>query len=281
MSPNSGWRGIADCCPCSAISARRFGDRVRRWRTETFLNFFGYTYCVLTRKPALRAGQDMRDLPTYAVPEAARFLGIPERTLRSWFSGANPVLTPSGSAADQPLLSFRNLVDAHIVHTARVYHDLPMSRNPRRRASKQLKERATPSTPSKIGICGFSRDVWFGSSLGTEGESAPSLIFRCGGRPASRKLSISTQSGFQRDVTLAFTVALFPWRFWRDRPAKPPGSNQSEGDVGPFGRPRGTRIPVKRSRPVRQIGRRTAFAIINSAQRVVREALSHFDTKAA
>ncbi len=72
---------------------------------------------------------DPRELPAYSVPEAAQYLQIPLSTLRSWVVGRNypvrggaqrfrPLLkAPAGS--DTPLLSFFNLVEAHVLDSIR------------------------------------------------------------------------------------------------------------------------------------------------------------------
>ena len=72
-----------------------------------------------------RRRQDTRDLPSYGIPEAARYLGISESTLRSWVYG-RPYPTRSGLVkktapiihlADPKngILSFYNLVEAHVL----------------------------------------------------------------------------------------------------------------------------------------------------------------------
>lgn len=85
---------------------------------------------MLRNKPIRQPGQDLRDFPTYTIPEAAISLGIPERTLRSWYLGVDPIFSPPALVGKKkiPLLSFRDLIDVHIVQTARTYHKVPMSR---------------------------------------------------------------------------------------------------------------------------------------------------------
>jgi len=69
---------------------------------------------------------DPRNVPHYGATEAARIVrGIPASTLRSWFSGDDPTIAPSKTT---PLtLSFNNLVEAAILRTLRVKHDIKMS----------------------------------------------------------------------------------------------------------------------------------------------------------
>jgi uncharacterized protein (DUF433 family) len=74
------------------------------------------------------AGQDARELPAYGITEAARYLRIPEATLRSWVVGRRYPTTagqrffravvhlPEG---DLLVLSFLNMVEAHILDAIR------------------------------------------------------------------------------------------------------------------------------------------------------------------
>src|SRR5438477_9509962 len=92
---------------------------------KTFDRIFG---AMISRKPSRRSGQELHDFPTYTIPEAAIFLSIPQRTLRSWYLGSKPIFTPPAFVGEVPLLSFRDLVDVHIVQTARIHHKVPMCR---------------------------------------------------------------------------------------------------------------------------------------------------------
>jgi uncharacterized protein (DUF433 family) len=75
----------------------------------------------MARTKIVRVEGDLREHPRYSVDEAADYLGIPSSTLYRW------VLTPHGKkppviiAADQKrtLLSFYNLVEAHVLVSAR------------------------------------------------------------------------------------------------------------------------------------------------------------------
>jgi uncharacterized protein (DUF433 family) len=74
---------------------------------------------MLKNKPIRRRGEDLRDLPTYTIPEAASFLAISQRTLSSWYTGSQPVLLASGRYGDMYLLSYRDLEEAYRVHLLR------------------------------------------------------------------------------------------------------------------------------------------------------------------
>ncbi|MBU4427045.1 MAG: DUF433 domain-containing protein [Proteobacteria bacterium] len=78
-------------------------------------------------------GQDPRDVPAYTVAEAARYLRLAPATLRSWVIGRQ---YPRGNdtAFFEPLirlpdpsiaqLSFRNLVEAHVLRALRIEHGI-------------------------------------------------------------------------------------------------------------------------------------------------------------
>jgi uncharacterized protein (DUF433 family) len=69
---------------------------------------------VFNSKPARRSGDDLRDLPTYTIPEAALSLGMSERTMTYWYSD-NPILKPSAYYGNVALLSFRDLAEAYVL----------------------------------------------------------------------------------------------------------------------------------------------------------------------
>jgi len=74
------------------------------------------------------ASQDPRELPAYSIPEAARYLRMPEATLRSWVVG-RPYPTAAGRRFfrpvihlpedGSPVLSFVNMVEAHVLEAIR------------------------------------------------------------------------------------------------------------------------------------------------------------------
>ena len=78
---------------------------------------------------------DSRDLPIYSLSQAARYLHIPQTTLRSWMLGRRfPRL--EGTGFSEPLIqrpdpgddrvSFTNLIEAHVLHALRVRHGVTM-----------------------------------------------------------------------------------------------------------------------------------------------------------
>lgn len=76
-------------------------------------------------------GRDPRELPAYGIPEAAHYLQIPVATLRTWVCGRHyPIqqglrrFKPIIALADTEnfLLSFVNLIEAHILAAIRRHH---------------------------------------------------------------------------------------------------------------------------------------------------------------
>ena len=73
---------------------------------------------------------DLRDRPSYSLAEAARYLKLPAATLRSWVvgrayskSGARAGLQPLiQSVGNPPLLSFYNLIEAHVIRSLQTQH---------------------------------------------------------------------------------------------------------------------------------------------------------------
>lgn len=88
-----------------------------------------------TKSNDLYKGIDPRDLPTYTIGEAAHYLRIPTPTLRSWVIGrsypvigGNRFFFPVISLPDKKksLLSFTNLVEAHVLDAIRSRYNVPL-----------------------------------------------------------------------------------------------------------------------------------------------------------
>ncbi len=83
---------------------------------------------MVKKRPLPEAGQDPRELPAYSLTEAARYLRMPEATLRSWVVG-RPYPTTAGQRFfkpviqlpedGRPVLSFVNMVEAHVLDATR------------------------------------------------------------------------------------------------------------------------------------------------------------------
>ena len=76
-----------------------------------------------------------RDTAAYTLAEAARYLRLPSATLRSWVLGRDypttggngkfpPLIRPSSKKP--PLLSFSNLIEAHVLRSLRTEHGVPV-----------------------------------------------------------------------------------------------------------------------------------------------------------
>jgi uncharacterized protein (DUF433 family) len=83
------------------------------------------------RKPAASD----RDSAAYTLAEAARYLRLPAATLRSWLLGRQyPTAEGSGqfpplirpASRKPPLLSFANLIEAHVLRSLRTEHGVPV-----------------------------------------------------------------------------------------------------------------------------------------------------------
>lgn len=262
------------CLP-EAILARLAGKASLVTR-KTFVRIFGYTESVLRLKPVRKPGQDMREFPTYSLPEAALFLQIPERTLRAWFAGKNPILTPAAMVGSFPILSFRDLVDAHILHAARVHHNVPMARI---RAALEL----TAKEGSRYPLQDENLRIFARYLVRIEPGR---------GRRKRAVLNLSTgQTGIPQVIDLytkrivkdehGSPIAIHPWRDWQTDSRSRPVSISPDVMSGRLV-VRGTRIPVtilaveSRSKSPEILARK--FRI---SPKVVREALRHFENKAA
>lgn len=85
----------------------------------------------------IQAPGDARLLPAYTIGEAARYLRLPLPTLRAWATGraymtgtgrrrSLPALTIAGTKP--PMLSFVNLIEAHVLAAITRDYDVPLQR---------------------------------------------------------------------------------------------------------------------------------------------------------
>ncbi|GAA6620667.1 hypothetical protein [Scytonema sp. NUACC26] len=80
-------------------------------------------------------GIDPRDIPSYSISDAARYLRIPRGTIRAWTVGRRYRIT-SGSNFFKPLipihnrrprlLSFTNLIEVHVLRAIRKQHKIDL-----------------------------------------------------------------------------------------------------------------------------------------------------------
>ncbi len=81
-------------------------------------------------------GQDPRDIPTYTVSTVARYLKIPESTIRSWTRGYNYSVNEGNRKFSPPIevnqkaplrLSFTNLIEVHVLRAIRQDHKVNLT----------------------------------------------------------------------------------------------------------------------------------------------------------
>jgi uncharacterized protein (DUF433 family) len=99
----------------------------------------------MTRQHDIYQGRDPRYIPTYGIYEASHILKIPPDTLRSWVRGRDYPTERFGTRRfdplielpdkELPLLSFINLVEAHVLDAIRYKHRTPRIPLPRVRAA--------------------------------------------------------------------------------------------------------------------------------------------------
>jgi len=90
----------------------------------------------MSRKRPLRTTEDVRDFPRYSISEAAHYVRIPAATLYAWTKGQDYHLKSGHRRTFKPLihladgkhglLSFYNLVEAHILRFTTEVRDLPL-----------------------------------------------------------------------------------------------------------------------------------------------------------
>lgn len=79
--------------------------------------------------------KDIRSQPAYTLAEASRYLKVAPTTLRSWVIGrpypkgkgtahSRPLIEPAGKSP--PILSFWNLIEAHVLRSLRTDHGVKM-----------------------------------------------------------------------------------------------------------------------------------------------------------
>ncbi|MGB2925662.1 MAG: DUF433 domain-containing protein [Limnothrix sp.] len=82
-------------------------------------------------------GKDPRNIPSYSVGDAARYLNIPEQTIRSWIVGRKYPVN-KGEKYFHPLieaqqtkpiaLTFTNLIELHILRAIRHHHKIDLAK---------------------------------------------------------------------------------------------------------------------------------------------------------
>jgi uncharacterized protein (DUF433 family) len=103
--------------------------------------------------------RDPREFPIYGIIEASHYLSIPIATLQVWIKGRRSRIRSGRQVVEritfertievpdpkQPLLSFMNLVEAHVLDALRRIHGIPMQRI--RKAVKFLSKKMNSTHP--------------------------------------------------------------------------------------------------------------------------------------
>ena len=178
--------------------------------------------------------QDPRELPSYAIREAAHYLRIPRETLRDWVLG-RVYRTEAGGTFSKPiialpdkergLLSFINLVEAHVLDAIRREHKIPLQKV--RKALDYLAKRFHSQHP--LADQNFETD---GLDLFVQ-KFGQLINLSQAGQTAMRSLLEAHLRRIERD-TKGFPVKLFP--FTRKRYPDEPKAVVIDPYVS-FGRP--------------------------------------------
>ncbi len=242
---------------------------------RTFRRIFDYTELVRIKRPIRSNKQDLRDTPIYSIPEAARSLAMPPRTLTSWFSGRERIFTPAGDYQNYSLLSFKDVAESYVLYVLRNHHHYSSAEI--KRAMVELRKETKSQHPL------LSLDL---RSLGKN------LLLN---RPArgSRGREVVNLSGFRNLVIGEVvdtwgqrllqdedgkTLAIFPWRYFDEDKDSRPVSMDPEVLSGRLV-VTGTRIPVSALLGLR-IARKSDAQIAKSYDldvEVVKKALRHID----
>ncbi len=194
-------------------------------------------------EPRFYSGLDPRELPSYSLPEAAHYLRIPRATLRSWVAGRT-YPTQKGTGFFRPLislpdrrhlvLSFLNIVEAHVLDAIRRKHEIPLGKV--RRALDYLRRQFPSRHP--LADQEFETD---GINLFIERYGAL-INISADGQLALRNLLEAHLRRIERDET-GIAIRLFP--FTRKRQPEEPKLVVIDPFIS-FGRPVlvGTGIPT-------------------------------------
>ena len=157
-------------------------------------------------------GLDPREIPTYGFSEASHLLKIPLVTLRSWVRGRSFPTTAYGKRRfeplitlpdpDLPLLSFLNLIEAHVLDAIRYKDKLPLIGV--RTAIKTLKEKYNSEHP--LVEYEFQHD---GVDLFTDIEKQIVNVSK-GGQFAIREIISASLKRIARDPK-GSAIALYPF----------------------------------------------------------------------
>ena len=162
---------------------------------------------MLNHKPIRKSREDIRLLPTYTIPEAAVCLAVNERTLFSWYEGAEPILKPSGMYGSIHLLSYRDLEEAYRVYLLRERYDFSLQflRLSMRNARKMFRSQHPLQRADAVKEC--LKDLVYDKPA--RGKN-PRTITSLGQKPGQQFVKEVADLFSERIVAGEF---IFPWRF--------------------------------------------------------------------
>jgi uncharacterized protein (DUF433 family) len=129
-----------------------------------------------------RATFNPLEIPNYTVEEAARYLLVPESTVRYWTIGEANVTPLTTVYSRRPLLlSFKNLVELYVLESLREIHDIGLGRI--RRSVEELRI----EKPSKFPLADYQLATR-GRRIYLEGEGDELVNLTSGGQHAFKAI---------------------------------------------------------------------------------------------
>ena len=168
---------------------------------------------MLKNKPSRKPRQDIRTVPTYTVPEAAKFLAIHCATLSAWYDGDDPILRASGSIGSIRLLSYRDIEEAYRVHLLREQGNFSLQflrrsmRNARKMSRSRHPLQHADAVKEFLKEAPASRDIVFDKPA--RGKN-PRTITSLGKNPGQLVVP-SVIALFAKRIVEG--EGIFPWRF--------------------------------------------------------------------
>ncbi len=170
---------------------------------------------------------DIRHQPAYALAEAARYLKLPPATLRAWTVGRDcPVADGQNrfralikpARGKPPLLSFNNLIEAHVWRALRTEHGVSIKalRDSRRVRLTWPTTTATRTRPARSGRCRLRRGLagragpqWPGPSPDTNSPLdclCPGSAYRIAFGPRAGQKGLTLQGAMPRQTDFKQTL---------------------------------------------------------------------------
>jgi len=233
----------------------------------------------MRRKPIRKTGEDLRDFPTYTIPEAAVILGLPPRTVREWFSGDDAVLSPAGSIGGLPLLSFKDALDVYALFLLRSLHNFSMQ------SIKSAMEAMSRHTQAKHVVSehlSVFKDHLLLEMPKRQNRERQLVDLSVHGDQLAIPGIVDVFSNRVLRTGAGEISALFPWRLWKQDQASKPVQINPEIMSGRLV-VTGTRIPVSMIHDRVKRGQSLSFIASDYGIPVDRvdKALKHLDQKAA